>query len=391
MGVVVREKVKGSGEFWIFVNYKGQRKARKVGDKKAAREVARRIEGKIAAKEFNLDTGDGKPVITFKAYADKWMKGHVRANLKESSAEGYQLILKSHILPDFGERVVESITRDEIKELCYRKKADGLSASYVRYIAATLSAIFTNAVEAGIVATNPAARPGRYIRKEDRRGKIDFLTRNEARTFLDSARATSARYYPLFVTALRTGMRLGELIALQWGDIDWNGEFIEVRRACWKRTVSTPKSGKGRRVDMSDQLIEVLTAHRRRTAEEALASGEPVPEWVFPSLPGNTLEPNRIRKNFHAALKKAQLRQIRFHDLRHSFASMLISNGESLAYVRDQLGHHSIQITVDTYGHLVPGGNRQAVNALDDERETPKRENRTPDATRGAAQVAVAR
>jgi integrase len=91
-----------------------------------------------------------------------------------------------------------------------------------------------------------------------------------------------------------------------------------------------------------------------------------MPEWVFSSAAGTPLDAANVRKTFEACLKKSGLRKIRFHDLRHSFASWLIANGESLAYVKEQLGHHSIQITVDTYGHLVPGANRQAVNRLDD-------------------------
>ncbi len=88
--------------------------------------------------------------------------------------------------------------------------------------------------------------------------------------------------------------------------------------------------------------------------------------WIFPSRVGAPLEPNRVREAFFLALKHAKLRRIRFHDMRHTFASWLIANGESLVYVKEQLGHHSIQITVDTYGHLIPGANRKAVNALDD-------------------------
>ena len=91
-----------------------------------------------------------------------------------------------------------------------------------------------------------------------------------------------------------------------------------------------------------------------------------MPEWVFPSESGTLLDAANLRKVFLGILKKANLRSIRFHDLRHSFASWLIGNGESLTYVKEQLGHHSIQITVDTYGHLIPGANRQAVNRLDD-------------------------
>jgi len=93
--------------------------------------------------------------------------------------------------------------------------------------------------------------------------------------------------------------------------------------------------------------------------------------WLFTTPAGTRLEPSNLRKVFSKLLADAKLRQIRFHDLRHTFASLLIGQGESLAYVRDQLGHHSIQITVDTYGHLVPGGNRQAVDRLDDTKGRP--------------------
>jgi integrase len=212
----------------------------------------------------------------------------------------------------------------------------------------TLSAIFNHAIEDGIITSNPAQRPGRYIRTGDRREKIDFLTPEEGRILLEAAKAHYARHYPILSTALYTGARQGELLALQWGDIDWHGKFIEIRRANWRGIISTPKSGKGRRVDLADSLAETLTGHRSSLASEALKVGRPMPEWVFPSEEGTALDPANLRKTFLLCLKKAGLRQIRFHDLRHSFASWLIANGESLAYVKDQLGHHSIQITVDT-------------------------------------------
>jgi len=95
-------------------------------------------------------------------------------------------------------------------------------------------------------------------------------------------------------------------------------------------------------------------------------------EWVFPSEEGTALDAANLRKFFLSCLKKAGLRQVRFHDLRHTFASWLIGNGESLAYVKDQMGHHSIQIPVDTYGHLIPGANREAVNRLAEMVENPQ-------------------
>ena len=113
-------------------------------------------------------------------------------------------------------------------------------------------------------------------------------------------------------------------------------------------------------------------AEERRKAEEVYA--EVLEGWLFTTPKGAQLDPNNIRKRvFYRVLDLAGLRRIRFHDLRHAFASLLIQQGESLAYVKDQLGHSSIQITVDTYGHLVPGGNIQAVDRLDDV-EGPKNE-----------------
>ena len=165
--------------------------------------------------------------------------------------------------------------------------------------------------------------------------------------------------------ALRTGMRQGELIGLQWGDIDFHGGFIEVRRTNFNGHISTPKSGRVRRVDMSDQLVEVLSDHKRKLTAEALRWGRNVAGWVFPGDEGAPLEAWYLRKRFSAFLKAAGIRQVPFHALRHSFSAALIGLGESLAYVQAQLGHHSIQMTVDNYGHLIPGANRKAVNRLD--------------------------
>jgi integrase len=117
---------------------------------------------------------------------------------------------------------------------------------------------------------------------------------------------------------------------------------------------------------MSQQLSEVLKAQLHRTKELTLKKGwKQPPETLFYNDEGRPLDPSNIAKRcFHKCLEKACLRRVRFHDLRHTFASIHISQGESLAYVRDQLGHHSIQITVDIYGHLVPGSNKSAADRL---------------------------
>ena len=154
---------------------------------------------------------------------------------------------------------------------------------------------------------------------------------------------------------------------MQWGDIDFNGRFITVQRNFSHRKLGTPKSGKSRRVDMSVQLAETLRPLLVERKKETLRRGwSAVPEWVFISTTGTPIH----FVNFHyrvwrPLLAKAGLRYIRVHDLRHTFASLLIQQGAPLAYVKEQLGHYSISITVDTYGQLVPGGNRAEVDKLD--------------------------
>ncbi len=366
MGVKVREKIKGSGVWWVFVSHGYKRASKRIGSKKAAAEVAGKIAREIALERFQINAPKESPAVKFRDYAEQWMAGHVQRNLKESTFRTYRILLDQHIFPTFGNHSLREITRNEIKTLCYEKGNSGLSGGSVRAIARTLSAIFNNAIEDGIVTTNPAARPGRYVKMENRRDKISFLIAEEVTLLLKTAKKELPRFYPFLLTALRTGMRKGELIGLQWGDIDWLGKFIEVRRSYSFGHMTTPKNGKTRRVDMSDQLVAILRTLKAEVAEETLAGGKSFGELVFPSEAGTPRDPSHVVREFNRALKKAGLRHIRFHDLRHTNASLLLQNGESPVYVKEQMGHHSIQITVDTYGHLIPGANRQAVNRLDD-------------------------
>ncbi len=363
MGVKFRERK--PGEWWVFVNHKGQRKAKKVGSKEAAKQTVKDIEAAIAAKTFNLSPPPGLQT-TFGKYAEKWLSGHVEANLKPSTRANYAAQLKRHILPTFERRPIPSITRGEVRDFCLRKMAEGLSAGTVKVLNIIISSVFNNAIEEELTAKNPAEKPGRYIKTPDRRGKVQFLAPTEGAALLEAAREHDPRIHPLIMTALHTGMRQGELIGLQWGDVDWTGKFIEVRRTNWNGHIGTPKNGKTRRVDISEGLSKALADHRKALAAEALRNGRPMPDWTFPSEDGAPIDASNLRKRFFRCLKKAGIRHIAFHATRHSFASALIANGESLAYVREQLGHHSIQLTVDNYGHLIPGANREAVNRLDD-------------------------
>jgi integrase len=163
-------------------------------------------------------------------------------------------------------------------------------------------------------------------------------------------------------------MRLGEALGLQWEDIDWHNRVIHVQRSYTSGRITTPKNGKTRRVDMSTQLTNILQDWQTRCEVDTLQRGwTEMPAWAFYTSTKRSFDDANLRNGtWRPCLANAGLRHIRIHDLRHTYASLLIQQGESLAYIRDQLGHHSISLTVDTYGHLVPGGNRQAVDRLDD-------------------------
>ena len=161
-------------------------------------------------------------------------------------------------------------------------------------------------------------------------------------------------------------MRSGELAALRWADIDFSGKFIRLRQSVSRGKVGATKNGKPRRVDGSDELIRTFQDLRRQRRAESLQKGSTqIPEWVFINANGNRIDMHNVKeRHFHRCLAAAGLRRIRFHDLRHTYATLLLMQGESPVYVKEQLGHSSITLTVDTYGHWIPGANRQAVNRL---------------------------
>ncbi len=182
--------------------------------------------------------------------------------------------------------------------------------------------------------------------------------------------------YVLMLTALHTGLRSAELAGLEWPDIDLRGRFAIVRRQQKDGAKGKTKTKRMRKVDISDALLHELQTLKKKRQEEYLARGKnEIPEWVFlsPGLrlkegkraEGQPLDMDNWRNRvFWKACDKAKIRRRRLHDTRHTFASILLMSGESPVYVKEQLGHSSIKITVDVYGHFIPGANRQAVNKL---------------------------
>ena len=353
-----------------YYDQSGKRRWETVGTSK--KEAADRL----AQRLIEIHQGAYNPGLAnthLRDYAGKWLEIQVKPNLKPATQKTYSECLDNHILPFLGDTALKSIRRDMIIGLLADLNRKGLSRSSVNLVYAVQRSILSSAVDEGILAANPAVRMGKFTqRRTEPQRTINPMARDEVRYFLEVARTEALAYYPLFFCLARTGLRIGEAIGLQCGDLDFASFGIEVRRSIVQGRTGTPKNGRTRRVDMSQQLAQVLRGEVSKRKPQLLQLGRSAEElgdmWLFQNRDGGPLDDSRVRKVFARVLAKAGLPRRNLHSLRHSFASLLIQNGESLPYVKDQLGHHSIQLTVDTYGHLAPGGNREAVDRLDDDR-----------------------
>ena len=368
MGVKVREKKKDSGVWWIFIDHQGRRKAKKVGrDKKVAENIAKKVEAKLALGDMGLVENKTVAAATFEEYANTWKTLTVPATCKPSTVSDYQGILKNHVLPVFGKTTVNEINRFMVKRFLMKKITDGFASSTVTHMKNAVSGVLNLAVDDEVLSTNPAHNIGKIFKRQNPKPKIDPFNKDELAALLDTYQIHFPRHYPLILTLARTGIRFGEGLGLQWKDIDFKGRFITIERSLSKGRLETPKNGQSRKVDMSQQLTNTLRELKHHRKVETLKRGwARMPEWVFVTMNGEPYHESYIRRVFYKTLKKASLRKIRVHDLRHTYATLRISKGDNIADVSKQLGHHSVKFTMDIYYHWVPGGSKSEVDGLDD-------------------------
>jgi len=369
MGVKVRKR---GSKWYVVIDYHGRRKSKCVGTREAAEKVRREIEARLALGDLS-SLEKPKAVLTFKAYADHWLETDA-LRCKPSTVEFYRDYQERYVVPRFGSTQLTAITRDEIKQFIADLCAKGLSKNTIRLAVASLRVVLSSAVEEGTIQSNPAFRLGRMVASGKPEQKAQAMEPEEVDRFLAATREFCPEYYALFLIAVRTGLRQGEILGLKWGDFQFGqGEddpdrFIFVQRRWYRGRFSTPKSKKERRVDMSRELRRGLLELRDQRLLEAYQQGRTsiADELVFPGVDGNPLPARKVVESyFLPVLEHAGLRRFRFHDLRHTFGSLLIEAGAPLPYVRDQMGHSSIQITADKYVHLIPRRNVHFIDRLD--------------------------
>ena len=337
------KRTRADGTEYYYIRYKdadGCWRSKSAGRyKKDAEAILRRLEEDVASGIHAK--GDTK----FNELARKWLKDVARHTVKPSTYDRYTSYIEKHLSPAFGRMKLKSITPEKIQSFVSDKIDLGYAPRSVNSMLKVLGAVMKWGVRLNYVSKDPAASVERVKVIED---EMDFLNPDDVARLLESV---PDDYHPLFATAVMTGLRQGELLGLRWNDFDPKNGMIYVRRAYHPTYgFSEPKSKKGRRaVQVSPELAGILEAHRSKTIYDEAE------DLIFPNSLGKPLNyHNLVERVFHKTLDEAGLKRIRFHDLRHTYAAMMISLGCNIKWLQVQLGHASLSTTMDTYGHIYP-------------------------------------
>lgn len=324
----------------------------------------------IQEEQSRRERGVANPDITLAQYSVGWLQ-KVRLNLTEGTHRTYGIVLRHQILPQFGEMNLRQIRRRDVK-LFLLDKMQAKSRQYVRNMYVVLHRIFEEAIEDELLEHNPARWPKgtqtfrlRQTKQETQDG-VKAMTPEQLVAFEAVAKRTNAG--TMFLVMARTGIRIGEALGLQWSAIDLEGRHMQVRQQ-WlpSRKVSGLKGKAVRRVDLSQDAVDALRQHRAEQWRRALAAGRPASSvtWLF-ACGERPYSRRWVTFRIAQILKRAGLPDhFTPHSLRHTYATLMLSNGATIQYVQQQLGHRSIQLTVDLYGSWAQQGNATIPDKLD--------------------------
>lgn len=326
-------------------------------EKKLAEAMGDAAKG-IVYDDKNLTVGD---------FFDLWLSDSVRGTVRESTYSRDKYLVTNHIKPAIGRAKLKSLGAVHLQSL-YRNRLDsGLSASTVQKLHHVLHKALSQAKRLKLIAHNPAddVKAPTPAPKEMRP-----LSAHEARKLLEAAQGD--RLEALYLLAIHTGMRRGELLGLKWDDVDFDGSTVRVRRTLTRKgtgyVLGGPKTKKSRRtVRLTQRAVGALRSHRARQSEKKLGTGASYHDQglVFAGERGGIINPSNLRqRSFMPLLERAELPPITFHDLRHTCASLLFQKNIHPKFVQELLGHASVAITLDTYSHMLPGMGGEAAEAM---------------------------
>ncbi|MDP9364704.1 MAG: site-specific integrase [Chloroflexota bacterium] len=296
----------------------------------------------------------------------QWLASVAAHNVKAATLEDYEATVRVHVLPELGSVPVQRLTAARVQSFYAAKLAAGASPRTVQLCHLRLSQALKQGVAWGLVPHNACAsvRAPRVTYK-----RFETWNPDEARAFLAAAEGDALS--PLWLLALSTGMRRGELLGLRWRDVDLDAGTLSVRQCLIPSkggpVLAEPKTAAARRlVRLPAEAIAALREHRRRQVERRLALGS---LWrdldlVLCTGEGNVVNPANVDRSFARLVRAAGVRRIRFHDLRHTHATWLLAAGQPVKVVSERLGHARVSITLDTYAHVLPDMQEAAAEAI---------------------------
>lgn len=373
----MRGHVRKRGNTWTVVvdvgrDETGKRQQRWHGGF-ATRKEAERARVEILSQQANGDYIEPSKETLGHYLTATWLPAK-RSSVRPTTFKAYGIHVRCHVLPRLGAVPLQKVTGAMLNklyaELLAAGRADGsagLKAGTVRKVHAVLSKALSDAVRWRLLARNPAAAAD-PPRLGGTRREMDFWTPTESERFL--ANAKEDELFALWRLYLATGMRRGEALALRWSDISLEGGTVVVARAYvsvgYKAEFTSTKSGRSRNVMIDATTVAALKGHRSRQLESWLAMGVVQTEsgLVFSRPDGLPIHPDHVSKRFQRLVAQSGVKRIRLHDLRHTHGAQLAMAGVHPKVVQDRLGHQSITMTLDTYGHLFPSMQESASQAV---------------------------
>lgn len=292
-----------------------------------------------------------------KDYMKEWVKS-VRSSLRLTTWVQYDQIIRDYIIPGLGSIKIKDLRPGQIQEFYNRSVDTGVGLRTVQVTHAVLHRALNQAVKLGMLSRNPASvtDPPKVKQKE-----MMFYDEYQVHKLLIASQVSDERYFALYKLAVTTGMRQAELLGLKWQDVDWGRGTVKVLRQLKREkgkglVFGQPKTQRGvRTIKLGNLTVDILSQHRRQQLEERKMAGLRWQEnnLIFPSTIGTPTQPTKLLKRFKRLIRDAGLPEIRFHDLRHTAASLMLNNGVPVIVASRVLGHSNPSITLDIYGHLI--------------------------------------